>query len=114
MTTAPEAVQSALVALAAVAALLTGCTGQRLQELTDDAGARYLNRPVSQAMDELGAPERQRPLADLREYTWTTGVYYEQRGGYCTLALVADRRGLVVDHYLDGTPLGCNRLLGKT
>lgn len=110
--TTPRAPRPAILAVAAVVALLAGCTGQRLQQLSDQAGARYLNHPVAQAMNELGPPQRQRPIADLREYTWTTGVRGE-RGGDCTLALIADRRGVVVDHQMDGTPLGCGRLIGK-
>ena len=110
--TTPRAPRPAILAVAAVVALLAGCTGQRLQELSDQAGARYLNQPVSQAMSTLGAPQRQRPIADLREYTWTTGVRGD-RGGDCTLALIADRAGVVVDYRMDGTPLGCNRLIGK-
>jgi hypothetical protein len=100
--------------LLVIVGLLAGCTGKQLQELGDQAGAKYLNQPVTQAMTELGAPRYVRPINDLREYTWTTGVYYEQRGGYCVLTLIADRRGTVVDHRMDGTPLGCNRLLAKT
>jgi hypothetical protein len=98
--------------LAAIVGLLAGCTGKQLQELGDQAAAKYLNQPVTQAMNELGAPRYQRPINDLREYTWTTGVR-NNRGGDCTLALIADRRGTVVDYSMDGTPLGCNRLLGK-
>jgi len=101
------------LAVPAILVILAGCTGKQLQELSDRAGARYLNTPVWQAMNELGPPQRQRPINDLREYTWTTGVRND-RGGDCTLALIADRRGTVVDYRMDGTPLGCNRLLAKT
>jgi hypothetical protein len=101
-----------LLATAGVVALLAGCTGKQLQELGDQAAAAYVNAPISKAMTELGAPRYQRPINDLREYTWTTGVR-NNRGGDCTLALIADRRGTVVDYSMDGTPLGCNRLLGK-
>lgn len=108
----PRASRPAILAVAAVAALLAGCsTGKRLDQLSERAGARYLNQPVAQAMSELGAPQRQRPIADLREYTWTTGVPND-RGGDCALALIADRRGVVVDYRMDGTPLGCHRLIG--
>jgi len=114
MTSEPSAPRRAWrnLAVPAILAILAGCTGKQLQELSDRAGARYLERPVSQAMNELGAPQSQRPIADLREYTWTTGVRGD-RGGDCTLALIADRRGVVVDYRMDGTPLGCNRLIGK-
>ncbi len=103
---------NAILALAAAAAL-AGCTGKQLQELGDQAAAQYVNAPISKAMTELGAPRYQRPINDLREYTWTTGVRND-RGGDCTLALIADRRGTVVDYRMDGTPMGCNRLLAKT
>ncbi len=114
MTTEPSTCRQSWPKLAvpAMLVILAGCTGKQLQELSDRAGAKYLNQPVSQAMNELGAPRYQRPIADLREYTWTTGVRND-RGGDCTLALIADRRGTVVDYRMDGTPLGCNRLLGK-
>jgi hypothetical protein len=100
------------LAVPAILVILAGCTGKQLQELSDRAGAKWLNKPVTEAMTELGAPQRQRPIADLREYTWTTGIHNE-RGGDCTLALIADKRGVVVDYRMDGTPLGCNRLIGK-
>jgi hypothetical protein len=101
------------LALVAVIALLGGCsTGQRLQQLSDRAADKWLNKPVTEAMTELGVPQRQRPLADLREYTWSTGVQNEP-GGNCTLALVADKRGVVVDYRMDGTPRGCDRLIGS-
>ena len=100
------------LAVLTILVVLAGCTGKQLQELSDRAGAKWLNKPVTEAMTELGAPQRQRPIADLREYTWTTGVRNE-RGGDCTLALIADRRGTVVDYRMDGTPLGCNRLVAK-
>lgn len=100
------------LAVPAILMALAGCTGKQLQELSDRAAARYLHNPVSRAMTELGPPQRERPLADLREYTWTTGVS-GGRGGDCTLALIADRRGVVVDYRMDGTPLGCNRLIAK-
>jgi hypothetical protein len=114
MTTKPSTLRLSWpnLAVPALLVILAGCTGKQLQELSDRAGARYVNQPVSQAMNELGAPRYQRPIADLREYTWTTGVRND-RGGDCTLALIADRRGVVVDYRMDGTPLGCNRLLGK-
>ena len=101
-----------ILAFPAILVILAGCTGQRLQELSDRAGTKWLNKPVAQAMTELGTPQRQRPIADLREYTWTTGVRGD-RGGDCTLALIADARGVVVDYRMDGTPLGCNRLIDK-
>jgi len=114
MTTDPSTPRFSWLKLAVPAILLAlaGCTGKQLQELSDRAGAKWLNKPVTEAMTELGAPQRQRPIADLREYTWTTGVRNE-RGGDCTLALIADRRGTVVDYRMDGTPLGCNRLIAK-
>jgi hypothetical protein len=103
---------TAILALAAAAAL-AGCTGKQLQELGDRAAATYVNAPVTKAMNELGVPRYVRPINDLREYTWTTGVRNE-RGGDCTLALIADRRGTVVDYRMDGTPMGCDRLLART
>ena len=114
MTTAPSTPRHVWrnLAVPAILVILAGCTGKQVQEVSDRAGARYLERPVSQAMNELGPPQRQRPIADLREYTWTTGVRGD-RGGDCTLALITDRRGVVVDYRMDGTPLGCNRLIGK-
>ena len=114
MTTEPSTPRHAWrnLAVPAILAILAGCTGAQVQEVSDRAGARYLHNPVSRAMTELGPPQRQRPIADLREYTWTTGVRGD-RGGDCTLALIADGRGVVVDYRMDGTPLGCNRLIGK-
>lgn len=100
--------------LAVLVTLLAGCTGKQLQDLGNEAAVRYVNAPISKAMNELGAPRYQRPINDLREYTWTTGVYYEPRGGYCVLALIADPRGTVIDYRMDGTPMGCNRFLART
>jgi len=114
MTTEPSTPRPSWpnLAVPAILVILAGCTGKQVQELSDRAAARYLDNPVSRAMNELGPPQRQRPIADLREYTWTTGVSGE-RGGDCTLALITDRRGVVVDYRMDGTPLGCSRLIGK-
>jgi hypothetical protein len=104
----------AIFVAAAVGVLLAGCsTGERLRDLGYDAEARYLHTPVASAVHDLGPPQRSRPLADLREYTWTTGVQGAP-GGDCTLRLIADKRGVVVDYRMDGTPLGCSRLLAKT
>lgn len=100
------------LAVPAILVILAGCSGKQIQELGERAAARYLDNPVSRAMSELGPPQRQRPIADLHEYTWTTGVS-GGRGGDCTLALITDKRGVVVDYRIDGTPLGCNRLIGK-
>ena len=103
----------ALLAMAAIVALLAACsTGERLYQLRTDVAEKYMNTPVSQAIQELGQPNRQRPVNDLREYTWTTGVY-NMPGGDCRLALIADRRGVVVDYRMEGTPRGCSRLLGS-
>jgi len=103
----------ALLATAAIVALLAACsTGERLYHLRSDVASRYMHAPVSQAMQALGQPDRERPVADLREYTWTTGVY-NMPGGDCRLALIADRRGVVVDYRMEGTPRGCSRLLGS-
>ena len=100
--------------LVLTAAAVAGCTGKQLQDLGGQAATTYVNAPITKAMNELGAPRYQRPINDLREYTWTTGVYYEQRGGYCVLALIADRRGTVIDYRMDGTPMGCDRLLARS
>jgi hypothetical protein len=114
MTTEPSTPRHAWwnLAVPAILAILAGCMGAEVQEVSDRAAARYLHNPVSRAMSELGAPQRQRPIADLHEYTWTTGVS-GGRGGDCTLALIADRSGVVVDYRMYGTPLGCNRLVAK-
>ena len=116
MTTRPRSAKQrelALLAMAAIVALLAACsTGERLYQLRTDVAEKYMNTPVSQAIQELGQPDRQRPVADLREYTWTTGVY-NMPGGDCRLALIADRRGVVVDYRMEGTPRGCSRLLGS-
>jgi len=102
-----------LLATAAILVLLAACsTGERLYQLRTDVAEKYMNAPVAQAMQELGPPNRERPLADLREYTWTTGVY-NRPGGDCRLALISDRRGVVVDYRMEGTPRGCSRLLGS-
>ena len=109
----PAKPRKLILATAAIVALLAGCsTGERLYGLSRDVAERYMYAPVSQAMQELGQPNRVRPLADLREYTWTTGVY-NMPGGDCRLALIADRRGVVVDYRMEGTPRGCGRLLGS-
>jgi len=116
VTTEPSLIkqwQLVLLATAAIITLLAACsTGERLYQLRSDVAERYMNAPVAQAMQELGPPNRERPLADLREYTWTTGVY-NRPGGDCRLALIADRRGVVVDYRMEGTPRGCSRLLGS-
>lgn len=52
-------------------------------------------------------------MADLRAYTWETGREGEL-GGNCRLTLMADPRGIVVDYAIEGTPLGCRRLLGRS
>jgi hypothetical protein len=49
-------------------------------------------------------------IADLRAYVWSTGVPNEP-GGNCRLRLVADPGGTVVDYTIEGTPLGCGRIL---
>lgn len=98
-----------LPALVVAAALLGACVNARIDSYATYVESRYLGAPASQALTELG-PARDRPVADLRSYVWETGREGE-RGGNCRLTLVADPRGIVVDYGIEGTPLGCQRLL---
>jgi hypothetical protein len=99
-----------LITLAGLAALLAGCAYGRIQGSADQVEQRFLGEPATRALNELGVPSREYRVADLRSYVWETGEY-GQRGGNCSLTLVADPRGVIVDYTISGTPLGCNRLL---
>jgi hypothetical protein len=99
-----------LIALTSLVALLAGCYYGRIQDSADLVEMRFLGQPAASALNELGAPSREHRVADLRSYTWETGEY-GRRGGNCTLTLIADPRGTVVDYNMRGTPLGCHRLL---
>jgi hypothetical protein len=107
----PSAGRCAAAGLACVA-LATGCTNLRIHSHAQDVEQRFLGAPATQALQALG-PTRDRPVADLRAYTWETGRPTEL-GGNCRLTLVADPRGIVVDYVIEGTPLGCERLLGRS
>jgi hypothetical protein len=97
----------AALALAVVA--LAGCVNARIHNHAQYVELRYLGAPATQALQELG-PARDRPVADLRSYSWETGREGEM-GGNCRLTLMADPNGIVVDYDIEGTPLGCSRLL---
>jgi len=98
--------------LAALAAALAGCHPfyGRVQDVSHRVEAQYLGAPVARALGDLGLPSREWSIADLHSYTWETGKQ-GALGGNCTLRLVTDRSGTVVDFNLNGTPLGCNRLV---
>lgn len=97
-------------AIAVVAASVAGCTHGRIQDYADRVGTRYIGEPVTLALNELGKPKREYPTADLRTYVWETGAE-GALGGNCRLSMVSDRRGVIVDYAINGTPLGCHRLL---
>lgn len=99
-----------LVALAGLAALLAGCAHGRVQAYADQVEARFMGGPATRAVQELGVPKYERNIADLRAYVWETGLNNEP-GGNCRLQLVADPSGKVVDYTIEGTPLGCGRIL---
>jgi hypothetical protein len=99
-----------MVAIAGMVALLAGCMYGRVQDFAEQVESRYLGAPVARALGELGLPNHDYPIADLHSYVWETGRQ-SSLGGNCTLSLVADRRGTVVDYDISGTPLGCRRLL---
>lgn len=100
----------ALIAAAAAVVLLAGCASGRVQDYANQVESRYLGEPAARALSELGAPHQDRRVADLRNYVWETGQT-GALGGTCRLLLVADPRGVIVDYALNGTPLGCRRLL---
>ncbi len=100
----------AAIVLAAVP-FAAACTGTSLVELQQRVDQRYFGEPVSRAVADLGPPASERAFSDLRWYTWDTGVQ-GKLGGHCTLRLVADRQGTVVDYWFDGSPGGCRRLVG--
>jgi hypothetical protein len=101
---------SRLAALAGVAVALAGCVHGRVQSYADQVEARFMGEPAARALQELGAPKYESRIADLRAYVWQTGVHNEP-GGNCRLQLVADPSGKVVDYTIEGTPLGCGRIL---
>jgi hypothetical protein len=102
-----------LITLAGMAALLAGCAYGRIQGSADQVEQRFLGEPAARALNELGVTSREYRVADLRSYVWETGKYGE-RGGNCSLTLVADPRGVIVDYTISGTPLGCDRLLKRS
>jgi hypothetical protein len=113
MTVVPSLLHRRTSALAlAVAAGLLGCAHGRIQEYADQVETRFMGAPAAQALKELGPPTREQTNADLRSYFWETGQIGEP-GGDCRLRLVADPRGTVVDYTIDGTPLGCRRILNR-
>jgi hypothetical protein len=99
-----------LVALAGIATALGGCVHGRVQDYADQVQTRFMGEPAKRAVQELGMPKYERNIADLRAYVWETGVHGEP-GGNCRLQLVADPSGTVVDYAIEGTPLGCGRIL---
>ena len=103
----------ASMTLGGMVVLLVGCAYGRVQSYADQVQARFVGEPAARALNELGAPSRERPFADMRSYVWETGQY-GALGGSCRLELVADRSGLIVDYTINGTPLGCRRLMNLT
>jgi hypothetical protein len=100
----------ALITATAAVALLAGCANGRIQAYADQVESRFLGEPAARALNELGPPSQVRRVADLRSYVWETGQAGAV-GGDCRLLLVADPRGVIVDYTINGTPLGCRRLL---
>jgi hypothetical protein len=96
--------------VAAVVAHLAGCTNARIWDYAGQVESRFLGEPAARALNELGPPRQEGRIADLRSYVWETGQP-GALGGTCRLLLVADPRGVIVDYSLNGTPLGCRRLL---
>lgn len=112
MTSHPPPIARVLLALLAAAAFLGGCVNPRIQDSATQVETRFMGEPASRALNELGPPRWESPMADLRSYVWQTGQDGARvLGGFCRLQLVADPRGKVVDYTIDGTPLGCDRLL---
>lgn len=115
MTSHPRPTARVLLAPLAAAALLAGCVGPRVLPYANEVETRYLGEPATRALNELGPPRSESRLADLRSYVWQTGQASPGAlGGYCRLQLVADPGGKVVDYVIDGTPLGCSRLLRRS
>jgi hypothetical protein len=104
----------AAVCAAALAAsvVLPGCTAGRVYPQAHEVERRFMGAPATEALKALGPPTREQQVADLRSYWWETGQAGEL-GGTCRLRLVADPRGTVVDYSIDGTPLGCDRILNR-
>lgn len=113
MTSHPRPAARVLLAPLAAAALLAGCVGPRVLPYANEVETRYLGEPATRALNELGPPRSESRRADLQSYVWQTGQA-GALGGYCRLQLVADPRGKVVDYAIDGTPLGCGRLLSRS
>lgn len=115
MTSHPRPAARVLLAILAAAAFLGGCVGPRVLPYANEVESRYLGEPSTRALNELGPPRWESRVADLRSYVWQTGqAGAGALGGYCRLQLVADPRGKVVDYAIDGTPLGCSRLLSRS
>ncbi len=105
----PIRVRRTILAVAGVA-LMGGCAHGRIQSYADQVESRFMGEPATRAVQELGMPSYEQPLADLRTYVWQTGVPNDL-GGNCRLKLIADPSGKVVDYAIEGTPLGCGRIL---
>jgi hypothetical protein len=115
MTSHPRPAARVLLTILAASAFLGGCVGPRVMPYANEVKTRYLGEPATRALKELGPPRWESPVADLRSYVWQTGqAGAGALGGYCRLQLVADPRGTVVDYAIDGTPLGCSRLLSRS
>jgi hypothetical protein len=115
MTSVPRPAARSLLALLAAAALLGGCVNARILSYADEVQARYVGEPATRALSELGPPRWESRIADLRSYVWQTGQEGAGAlGGFCRLQLVADPHGKVVDYAIDGTPLGCGRLINRS
>jgi hypothetical protein len=91
---------------------LAGCSGARLDDLTERVDARYIGSPVSRALADFGPADRERRINGLQSYAWATRP--APGGGDCTLLLVTDSRGIVIDYRLDGSLRGCGRLVDGT
>jgi hypothetical protein len=115
MRSDPRPAARSLPAILAAAALLVGCVNPRIHDSVTQIEARFLGEPATRALNELGPPRWESRIADLRSYVWETGqAGAGALGGFCRLQLVADPRGKVVDYAIDGTPLGCGRLLNRS
>ena len=91
---------------------LAGCSGARLDDLTERVDARYIGSPVSRALADFGPADRERRINGMQSYAWATRP--APGGGDCTLLLVTDSRGIVIDYRLDGSLRGCGRLVDGT
>ena len=91
---------------------LAGCSGARLDDLTERVDARYIGSPVIRALADFGPADRERRINGLQSYAWATRP--APGGGDCTLLLVTDSRGIVIDYRLDGSLRGCGRLVDGT